>query len=111
MRWVLEPVSDFSEILSTSISCGDEEMDDFFVNDSERHLRDRGTVTYMMHPCYDRFIVALASLQNDAVRLNRGHRFLSGYLYRSLLTVKSRLVVLALDPVCKKQKLGQILSK
>ena len=75
--WVLEPVSDFNEIRSVSFTCGDEEIDDFFINDSERHLRDRMAVTYKMYSSEDplRSIVALASLQNDAVKLKRGHRF------------------------------------
>lgn len=95
-KFVLSPVEDFS--IFAGFSClkpddVDRDLDDFLHFDAERHYKDRIAITYAMTlKEYPRFILAFATLQNDAIVIpDKAQALFSapkGYGYMSFPAVK-----------------------
>lgn len=79
---------DFSAVTGDSFYVGDNDIDDFFLHDAERHFQDGMAVTYQLRHKTGQQILALVSLQNDAIRLCEEDRKNLGYPYRSTPAVK-----------------------
>ena len=82
----LAPVVDFSIFTGATVFAGDEDIDDFIINDAKRHFIHRIAVTYILTIPPDNFIYAFATLSNDAIKF-KTKRF-DGFPYSSLPAVK-----------------------
>lgn len=87
-KFTLSPVVDFDVITGDSFTSGDQDIDEFFHNDAKRHLADHMAVTYKLTIRGNKDILALASLQNDSIRLSEKDRLELGYPYKFTPAVK-----------------------
>lgn len=96
-QYILSPVTDFKIIAGESFCSGDEDIDDFFINDAERHFRDGMAVTYKLEVNNYSTPIAFLSLQNDAIKLKEEDRMRLGYPYRSTPAVKIGRIGVQID--------------
>lgn len=84
---------DFSIFAGCSVFAGDKDIDEFIFKDAQRHYEHRMAVTYALSIPPDTQIIAVATLQNDAIRL--GEKGFDGFPYKAFPAVKiGRLGVL-----------------
>ena len=84
----IAPVTDFNVIAGANFSSGDEDIDDFFLNEAEESYKNGMSVTYEVRIDDLDIPLAYLSLHNDAVELKESDRLALGYKYKYTPAVK-----------------------